>query len=306
MKRRDFIRIGAGCAAAAAAGLPGLRAQGETAAGDNGEAAEPESGEKKMKLGLVTYNMAAGWDLTTIIQRCRNTGYEGVELRTTHAHGVEPDISGQRRSEVRQMFADAGLTLWGLGTACEYHQTSQDEVRRNIELTKKFCELARDVGATGVKVRPNGLPEGVPEDQTLKQIGLALRECGAAAKDNGVEIWLEVHGPQTQEPVRIRKIMHYCGHPSVGVCWNSNPTDVKEGSVRQSLELLRPFLLSCHITELANDYPWAELFGLLKSSGYNRFTLQEIQALKSDNPDDIERFMRYYRKLWLALQGRSA
>ncbi|HOJ22049.1 MAG TPA: hypothetical protein PLY56_10980 [Armatimonadota bacterium] len=55
-----------------------------------------------MKLGLVTYNLASDWDVPTIIERCQRTGFEGVELRTSHAHGVEPDLSPMARAEVRQ------------------------------------------------------------------------------------------------------------------------------------------------------------------------------------------------------------
>lgn len=256
-----------------------------------------------MKLGMVTYNMAPDWDLPTIIERLTNTGYQGVELRSTHAHGVEPDISAARRKEMRQMFADSGITLWCLGSACDYHRPDPKVLRENIELTKRFCELAKDVGAPGVKVRPNGLPEGVPEEKTLEQIGTALKECGDAARDNGVEIWVEVHGHHTQEPPRMRAIMDICNHPKVGVTWNSNPTDVKDGSIREYFDLLKPFIRSVHITELANDYPWRELFGLLKQMNYSGFTLQEILGLESKDPKDIERFMRYYRKLWLELQS---
>ena len=48
-----------------------------------------------MKLGLVTYNMAKDWDIPTIINNCTETGFEGVELRTTHAHKVE--VGGSRK-----------------------------------------------------------------------------------------------------------------------------------------------------------------------------------------------------------------
>jgi hypothetical protein len=46
----------------------------------------------------------------------------------------------------------------------------------------------------GVKVRPNGIPRGVPAEQTLNQIGQALRVCGEHGAGYGIEIWLEVHG----------------------------------------------------------------------------------------------------------------
>lgn len=253
------------------------------------------------QLGLVTYNLARSWDVPTLIARCRATGFAAVELRTTHAHGVEPDIGAARRKEIRQQFEDSGIVLWGLGTVCEFHSPDAAVVRENIETCKRFCELARDVGAKGVKVRPNALPEGVPVAKTLEQIGRALVECGQSGAENGVEIWLEVHGQGTQEPANIARIMQHCAHPSVGITWNSNPTDIKGGSVRESFELLKTYIRSCHITELTNNYPWRELFGLLKGIGYNRYTLAEIPGLETTSVEDIERFMRYYRALWQEL-----
>jgi hypothetical protein len=91
--------------------------------------------------------------------------------------------------------------------------------------------------------------------------------------------------------------MQYCEAPNVGVCWNSNNTDIKDGSVKEYFELLRPYIKSVHINELwREDYPWRELFTLLKNSGYDRFTLAEIPESQ-----DALRIMRYYRALWLEL-----
>ena len=52
------------------------------------------------QLGIVTYNIAKDWDLPTILSRLGKLDYEGVELRTTHAHKVEVNLSklGARRS----------------------------------------------------------------------------------------------------------------------------------------------------------------------------------------------------------------
>jgi sugar phosphate isomerase/epimerase len=252
-----------------------------------------------MKLGLVTYNLAKDWDVPTLIERCRSTGFEGVELRTTHAHGVEPSLGKEARQEVRRRFEDSEIVLWGLGSVCEFHSDDPRVGKQNIETCKDFVLLAEDVGARGVKVRPNGLQEakGIPVEKTLEQIGLALRECGTFAADHGIEIWLEVHGAGTSHPPHIRTILDHCGHPSVGACWNSNNADLKDGSVKEYFELLRPNLRSCHINELWRpDYPWREFFSLLKKSNYDRFTLAEIPESL-----DAERLMRYYRALWMEL-----
>jgi sugar phosphate isomerase/epimerase len=252
-----------------------------------------------VKLGLVTYNLAKDWDLPTIIEKCRGAGFAGVELRTTHAHGVEPSIDLTRRQEVRHLFQDSGITLWGLGSTCEFHALDEAVVRENIDTCKAFVLLARDVGARGVKVRPNGLHEerGVPVQKTLEQIGRALRECGQFAADHGVEIWLEVHGRGTSHPPHVRTIMEAADHPAVGACWNSNGTDIKDGSVREYFHLLQPWLRSAHINELCDPkYPWRELFTLMREAKYDRFTLAEVAG-----SPDADRLMRYYSALWKEL-----
>ena len=100
-----------------------------------------------MKLGLVTYNMAKDWDIPTLIERCVETGFAGVELRTTHAHGVEVELSASERAAVKQQFADSSIEIAGLGSAFDYHAADAEVVRQNIEGTKVYSQLAADVGA---------------------------------------------------------------------------------------------------------------------------------------------------------------
>jgi sugar phosphate isomerase/epimerase len=259
----------------------------------------------KFRLGTVTYMIPAAMDLDTLLASCKATGFEAVELRTTHAHKVEPAMTADQRREARKKIADSGVALWGFGSVCEFHSPDPAVVKKHVDDCRAFCELARDLGARGVKVRPNALPKGVEPAKTLEQIGLALRQCGKAADDCGVEIWVEVHGGGTALPENMRTLMDHCGHPKVGVCWNSNPTDVKNGSIREAFDLLKKDLKSCHINELWNPYPWRELFDGLKAVGYDRVTLMEVggvpEAAGAKGPDAALRFMRYYRALWQEL-----
>ncbi len=250
-----------------------------------------------MKLGLVTYNIAKEWDIPTIIERCEATGFQGVELRTTHAHNVEVNLSAAERRNVRNQFEDSAIELAGLGSAFEFHSPDNDELKQNIEGTKTYSQLAADVGAPGVKVRPNGLPDSVPEQTTLNQIGNSLRECGEFAKNLGVQIRLEVHGRQTSHLPHVRTIMEIADHENVSVCWNSNPGEVKGGSVKSNFDLVKDWIRLVHINELhRSEYPWRELFSLLKKVKYDGYCLAEIPG----SPDP-ERVMNYYRALWTAL-----
>jgi sugar phosphate isomerase/epimerase len=264
------------------------------------------SGSRRIpfRLGLVTYNLAAGWDLATILKVCQDVGISPVELRTTHKHGVEPSLPPDQRREVRKRFQDAGIDIWGCGTTCEFHSPDQAVVKRNIETCKQFVGLVHDLGGRGVKVRPNGLPQTVPVAKTLEQIGKALSPCGRAGADANVEIWVEVHGPGTSHPPHMRTIMEACGHPQVGLTWNSNQTDLKRSSVAEYFHLLRPWIRSCHINEIYKDsqkvYPYRELFSLFRTTGYDRVTLVEVARSAADPVAGAE-LLRYYKALWQEL-----
>jgi sugar phosphate isomerase/epimerase len=289
--RRRFLQAGAGLAA-----IGGLTSPARL------EAAAEKA--PKFHLGIVTYNIAQAWDVPTILKVCKAVGLSPVELRTTHKHGVEPTLSKDQRREIRKRFADAGVAIWGCGSVCEFHSPDAAVVKKNIETCKEFVELAADIGGKGVKVRPNGLPKDVPVEKTLEQIGKALIECGKAAGDAGVEIWVEVHGNGTAHPPYCKTMMEHCGLKNVGLTWNSNPTDIKDGSVAEYFRLLRPWIKSCHINELYKDstgtYPYRELFRLFRETGYDRVTLCEVGKSPPD-PATGEDVLRYYKALWTEL-----
>lgn len=252
---------------------------------------------RAMHLGSVTYNLLKDWDLETLITKLEQAGFEAVELRTTHKHGVEPSLDAAGRERVKARFARSKVRLLSYGTVCEFHSPDAEVRKKHVEDGKAFIDLAHDTGAWGIKVRPNGLPAQVPKETTIANIGAALRELGDYGAGKGVEIWMEVHGRDTQVPEVSHAIMKAAKHPNVGVCWNSNPTDVVNGSVKQNFDLLRPFIKNVHINELADPrYPWREFFTLLRKSGYDRYTLAEVQESK-----EPERFLRWYRALWSEL-----
>ncbi len=248
-----------------------------------------------MQLGLVTYMWGAEWDLGTLLKNCRASGFGGVELRSGHKHGVEPAIGKAARESVARQFEDAGITLVGLGSACEYHSPDQRILQKNIDETKAFIELAHDVGASGVKVRPNGLPRETPEGKTLEQIGKSLAQLAAFGAGYGQEIRLEVHGRDTSSPERIRKIMEIADHDNARVCWNSNPEDLTGRGLEYHFNLLKDYLgQTVHIHDLTSSYPWRKLFELLKGAKYDGWTLVE----EGEPTQDPVRVMKYYRLLW--------
>jgi sugar phosphate isomerase/epimerase len=254
---------------------------------------------KGMRLGSVTYNIAKDWDVPTIIKNFEATGFQGVELRTTHAHGVEVSLSKAERAEVKKRFADSKVELMGLGSTFEFQMADQDKLRKQIEGCKEYIVLAQEVGATGVKVRPNGLPKDAPLEKTLDQIGRALGELGPFAEDHGQQLRLEVHGPVTSLLPNIKRIIDVAAHRNVGVCWNSNQSDLEGDGFDHNFDLVKDKIFSVHMRDLyLEEYPFRKLLTRLNEIGFSGYCLAEIP----ESTDPL-RVMRYFRGLWLAYQG---
>ena len=291
MKRRNFLKTGALSATAMMIPLAGQSSVKQ-------KNKQVSINTSPLKIGVMTYTLARDWDIETIIKNLTAANYQTVELRTTHAHRVEVDLSTSQRADVKKRFKDSPLEVISLASGFMYHSPDAAELKKNIEGTKEYIKLAHDVGAVGIRVFGNALPSGVPEEKTEEQIGKALAEVGEYGYNNGVEVRICVHGDKTNRPSVIRKILDYSKSPHVYVNWNCNPEDVEEKGLEHNFNLLKDRLRGVHMHELwMAEYPYRQFFKLLSGIGYKGYCNAEIDP----NPEPV-RFMKYYRALFLAYQ----
>lgn len=262
--RREFLKT---CAIASLAG---------SVSGWPSLALSANESKSQMRFGLVTYMWGADWDLPTLISNCEQAEVLGVELRTTHAHGVEPSLSPEERKDVKKRFADSRVTNVGIGSNERFDDPNPDVVKKALEATKAFITLSQDTGGSGVKVKPDRFHKDVPREKTIEQIGRSLNVLGKFGADYGQQIRLEVHGQCAELPT-IRKIMEIADHPNVAVCWNSNPQDLQGEGLEKNFQMVADrFGATCHVHELeAESYPYKELFALLKGIDYKGWILLE-------------------------------
>ena len=222
MNRRGFLTAMGSLAATAA--LPYPASPGPALSGPH--------------LGLVTYLWGKDMDLDTLIEHCEKSGLGAVELRTTHAHGVEPALNRQQRKAIKERFANSPVKLLSLGTAEEYNHPEPVRLLQAMEDSRAFIDLARDVGAMGVKVRPNRLYPDIPHEKTIDQIAHCLNELGAYAEGEGQEIYVEVHGEGTSRLPVIRAIFDRVEARNVGACWNCNAEDLLDDGLEANFNLV--------------------------------------------------------------------
>ncbi len=275
INRRYFIKT----TVAASAGIGAIGAL--SACARKPESAKPGS---NMKIGLVTYQWGRDWDLPTLIKNCETAGYAAVELRTHHAHGVEPSLSPAEREEVKKRFEASPVVCVGYGSNQEYHSPDPEELKRQIEGTFDLIKLCHDIGASGVKVKPNNLPDGVEPEKTIAQIADSLNKVGKFAQDYNQEIRVEVHGRKTSLPQNMKAIFDQVTEPNVKICWNCNDQDLVEPGLEYNFDLLKPwFGQTVHVREFnVGSYPYQQLFDLFTAMDYNGWILLEARTKPED------------------------
>lgn len=233
----------------------------------------------RLRLGLVTYLWGKDVALPELIDACARSGVLGLELRTTHRHGVEPSLSAAERGRVRQRFADSPVSLVGLGSNERYDSPDPAEARAAIEATKAFIRLSHDVGSSGVKVKGDGFHADVPRATTFNQVVAALGELGEYADQFNQEVRLEVHGGFSEIPVH-HEIISRVDHPRVRTCWNSNRQDLEGAGLRANFDLVKAYFgQTAHVRQLDDaGYPWPELIGLFIEMSYDGWLLLEAHG----------------------------
>ena len=291
--RRDFL--GAAALGTGAAMLPSVL----SASNASLSSVPTEKNTEPLKIGLMSWLMGSQWDLDTVIKNCTETKYLHAELRTTHGHGIEVSLNKSQRQEIKKKIADSALEAISLASEFMFHFPDKNELRWHIEGTKVFLQLAADVGAIGIRVFPNDLPDGIPEEKTMEQIGKSLAEVAKVGHDLGVDVRVCNHGRKTNQPHVIKKIIDYSQSPHVYINWNCDRAELREAGFYENFKMLKDRIKGIHLKELYVDYPYRELFRLLKENGYKGYCNMEVGRISCE---PIE-FMKYYRALFLAYQN---
>ena len=248
-----------------------------------------------MKLSLLTYQLGTEFKLDELLAVCARYGYKGVECRAQlgHKHGVELEATSQQRAEIKARFEDSPVELAGISTSCRFESRDPAERQEQVDIAKQFIDLAADVGAQRVRVFGNAFPEGSDKDEVVEDVGRCLHKIGEHAEGSGVDCNLEMHGDFYYWEYALRSVK-IADHPRIGIVYNCDPRETKWGPISTFLNPVAPYLRHIHLHNLeAADYPYPELFRILKNMGYAQF-----MSLECSGSSDPERVLALYARLF--------
>ncbi len=176
-------------------------------------------------------------------------------------------------------------------------------MRENIEGTKVYLKLCKEIGASGIKVKPNGLPKEVSREKTIAQIAASLNEVGEYASDLGQVVRVEVHGNLSQEIPNMKAIFDQVSEKSVKMCWNCNDQDLLPPGLEPNFNSVKKYFGdTVHIRELnVGDYPYQQLMDLFTGIKYDGWILLEART----NPADRIAAMKEQLEVFNRMTGRS-
>jgi len=252
-----------------------------------------------MKFSFMTW-VTPKWTLKEIVDFASKAGYDGVELRVDvgHAHGVDRRISREERDRIRRLFQDNGISVSCIATSVSFGSPDEGVRRENIEVAKRYVELAGDLDAKVIRCFGGLLGSGkVVElnDYTLSYIASAYGEVGDYGLDYGVCPLLEMHDafsveryPSPLEASRMAlEVLKRSGTRNMGILWNQNALD------KGSFNLLGGYIKHFHINKMEEDPEDSMLFETMKlmnSIGFQGFfSLEHIwrESLRNLPPDRI-------------------
>jgi len=200
-----------------------------------------------MKFCFMTW-VCPEWEVPTLIAKCREYGYQGVEFRVEcdHKHRVELEASPDYLRWVRESFAEAGLETPCIATSQRFSSNDPSERQEQIDLARRYIDLAATVGAPIIRVFGGPIPEGVSRESATKYMAEALREVGAHAAQCDVLVGLETHDhfSRAQDAVAV---IEETNHPNIRCLWDIMHPITHGETMTEAFSYVKPHVIHCHI-----------------------------------------------------------
>ena len=228
----------------------------------------------------VTFSTLAcpDWPIEKIIAKASEFGYDGIEWRGGTQGHVQPDMPAEQKTTLRQMSSDAGMMALAVTAYTSF--VSEEERPANVDVLRRYCDLAAELGASYVRAFLGELSPGtIPDDTMYRSMFECLNAAAEYASSVGVKIAVEPHDDFARSSIVAPVFQR--PHPALLVIWDignafavgENPAEgfdllkdklayvqVKDGKGRT------PHWQLCALGE--GDVPLSRAFELLLANGY--------------------------------------
>jgi|LSQX01.2.fsa_nt_gb sugar phosphate isomerase/epimerase len=186
--------------------------------------------------------------LNEMIDMAKKYGYEGIEPRAQgqHKHGVELNATPEKRKEIKTIFQNSGIECACIATSLKYCFTDKVKRDENIDTTKKFIELAKDIGCKRLRVFGGNPDKEIGVEEAIKIVGEALTELKKDAEAAKVYICLETHDFFSRADVAALAV-RMAKNPYIRVNWDIMHPYTRKMTIEEAFLEVKDIVAHCHI-----------------------------------------------------------
>jgi sugar phosphate isomerase/epimerase len=167
-----------------------------------------------------------GWDLATMVERAKEYGYQGIELRGLQGQmnlPLAPELAANP-AKIARLMRDTGVEIVCLATSAAFHMREPREVAENQGQVREYIDLAEKLECPFVRVFGSEIPKakffGYENRETVMgRIATALRELSTYAEAHHVTVLVENNGDFT-DSAAMWYLVDAVDSPAVRCCWN--------------------------------------------------------------------------------------
>lgn len=261
-----------------------------------------------MKLSFSTL-ACVDWELPKITELAERWGYDGVELRVSGDQHLSPDLSPEKRKNIRRLFSRHGLEIPCLAAYTRFAFAEQGLRQENIRELKRLIDLAHDLESPYVRTFGADASQSFEKERLTMWIADALMAVEDVALRRGVRVLLETHDTLSRG-FDLKQVFERTGPISAGALWDVKHPLVQGESVGETLEYIGDLIHHVHIKDWltvpgldqerlvlvgAGELPLATIFEGLKSMGYQGFLSLEWEKLW--HPEIEDSYIAIYQYL---------
>ena len=232
----------------------------------------------------VTFSTLAcpNWTIQTVITKASEFGYDGIEWRGGPQGHIQPSASAEQKATLREMCADAGLTVLAVTAYTSFVSDNAEERQSNVDEVRRYADLAAELGAHYVRVFLGELPTDTnPDAKIYENIIDCLSTAAEHALSVGVGVAIEPHDNFARSSTVAPILDQTRSHSALRVIWDIGNAFAAGEEPQEGFELLKDRLAYVQVKDgkgRGEDWqlcslgqgnvPLAQAFELLLANGY--------------------------------------
>jgi len=229
-----------------------------------------------------------GITLFALLDFCAENNFDGIDITGYFFPGYPEVPSDEYINEVKKRAFLLGLDISGTGVKNDFATPDAAKRAADVEMVKKWIDVAAKLGAPVIRVFAGELPKGYENrrDEVAAYMAESLKECAAYGKLRGVLVGVQNHGDFLSTAEQCIDMVKRVNSDWFGLVVDSGKFLTKDPYV--DIEKTMPYAVNFQLKEspidarspIKTDLP--RIMKIVNESGYRGYLPIETLEIKGE------------------------